>query len=111
MTTRITLALEQLLSATKGSSISSQTQISDPKSATLTIASQTVVAGNGTRLVVVTNSGIQDAFFSYGVTAEAGKGIVLAKGGDRFTFPLAAGVDLNGITAMGTTELSFLFFG
>ncbi len=110
MTTRETKALEALLGATLASQLSSQTLVGGPGSIVLTIASQIILEANAQGIVVVCNNGIQDGFFAYDQDAEAMKGIVVVKTGDRFPFPIAEGVNLHGITAMGTTEISFLFF-
>ncbi len=118
MTTRDTKALEALIVSTaavvaaiESGQIASQNTISGPLSADLTTASQVVVSGNGSRLVVVTNQGIQDAYFAYGQDAIEGAGIVVSKDGGQFTFPLAQGVSLHGVTAMAMTSIAFLFFG
>ena len=110
MTTRQTKALEALLSNLRAGQISSQTVISAPSAIVLTIVSQSIIEGNGQGIIMVCNNGIQDAFFAYNQDAEAMKGVVVVKNGDRFPFPIAEGVSFHGITAMGTTEISFLSF-
>ncbi len=86
--------------------------IEPPDTISLGMTTQEIVAADNdaTRLVVMANTGPQDAFLSFNFDAVGGAGILLRVDGDR-NIPLGPGVSLNGITSSASADCPFLVFG
>ena len=109
-TSRIVLAIAALQSEVGAGQIASQETLDPPQGVTVTVTSTEIIAGNGPRLVVISNLGIQDVFLSIDQDAIAEAGITLFQN-DSKLIPLGDGRGLHAITQMATSKLAWQSFG
>ena len=106
---RVVAALESLEAEIAAARITAD-DIGPPANAVATITSQEIVESNGRFLIIIANLGIQDAWMSVGTDAIAESGIALPQGGNPERFLIPEGSNLNIITKMATTNVSWQLF-